>query len=184
MTLLDDTAPVLVTARCELWRPRPSDLPDLVRLVADEETRRFLGPSRDGEAAQFERLLRNAGSWALYGYGTFLVRERGGDGSIVASCGIFHSWRGYGAEAGLDDVPEAGWIVRADHWRRGLAGEVMEAVVRWFDETHGRRRVACMIEDGNVASEKVAARIGFVACGTHAIDDPAGPVTLNLYERV
>jgi len=176
-------APVAVTERCELWRPQRTDLAGLVRLVSDEETRRFLGPARDGEASQFERLQRNAGCWALYGYGTFIVRQRGGD-EIIASCGVFHSWRGYGSEVGMDDVPEAGWIVRADHWRRGLAGEIMAGALAWFDATHGKQSIKCMIEDGNAASEKVAARLCFRRYGVHMIEDPNGPVQLNLYERV
>jgi RimJ/RimL family protein N-acetyltransferase len=175
--------PVLVTPRCELWRPQRGDLAGLCRLISDEETRRFLGPSRQGEAAQFERLTRNAGCWALYGYGTFIVRPRGED-EVIASCGVFHSWRGYGADAGMDDVPEAGWIVRADRWGQGLAGEIMTPALDWFDRTHGRQRIACMIEPGNTASEKLAARLGFVPCGVHRIEEEGEPVAINLFERV
>lgn len=173
--------PLLRTGRFGLWLPARGDVPGLRRLIADDETRRYLGPARDSEAAQFERLTRNAGSWALYGYGTFSVRPHGSD-EIVASCGVFHTWRGYGPVVNLDDVPEAGWIVRQDWWRRGVAVEAMEAVLAWFDATHGPRRIACMIEEGNVASEKVAGRFGFLPYGSHVTDD-GGAVTLNLFER-
>lgn len=152
------SGPLLTTERFELWLPQSSDREDLFRLTEDEDTRRFLGGMAADRADSFGRLLKNAGGWSLYGYGTFMVRETDGAG-IIANCGVFHTWRGL---PGLDDVPEAGWIVRHDWWGKGLASEVMRAALAWFDETHGPRRVACMIEQGNVASERIAARLGFV----------------------
>jgi RimJ/RimL family protein N-acetyltransferase len=125
----------------------------------------------------FQRLLRNAGSWALYGYGTFMVRPRG-QAAIVANCGVFRSFRGFGQ--GLDDVPEAGWIIHRDWWGRGVASEVMQAALAWFDARYGRQRVACMIEDGHAASAVVAAKLGFVQYGRHK---PADGRELVLYER-
>lgn len=169
--------PLLRTERLELWRPRADDLPGLVELIAAEETRRFLGSTEPSPKDQFARLLRQAGSWSLYGYGTLFVRERGQD-TLIGSCGVFHSWRGLGQ--GMDDVPEAGWIVHRDHWGRGIAGEAMRATLAWFDTAIGPRRIAAMIGETNVASQAVAARLGFVECGRQVFED--SPVIL--YERL
>lgn len=171
--------PVLRTERFELWKPQLDDLPGLVRLVEDEETRRFLGPTRADAANQWERLVRNAGGWALYGYGTFAVRRPGSD-EIVATGGIFHSWRGFGAH--YDDCPEAGWIVRADHWRQGVARELMDAALGWFDSGFGPRRIVCMIENGNAASERLAQVLGFRRYDEMVAEGDR--LTLGLYERV
>ena len=173
------TALLLRTARFELWRPQATDLAGLVALVDDEETTRFLGPARATAHNQFERLTRNAGGWSLYGYGTAAVRLAGGDGAIIGSCGVFHSWRGFGK--GMDDTPEAGWIVRRDHWGQGVAREAMTAILAWFDATHGLRRIACMIEEGNAASERLAATLGFAAYGAHELEDGAN---VRLFERL
>lgn len=172
--------PLLVTQRFELWKPRASDLDDMIRLIADDETRRFLGPALPEAKSVFERLQRNGGSWMFHGYGTFPVRRRG-KREIVANCGVFHSWRGFGK--GMDDVPEAGWIVRKDHWGQGLAREVMAAALEWFDRVHGPRRIACMIEEGNHASERVAAALGFTPCGSHDLGENGRPAFVNLFER-
>jgi len=175
-----ESGPVLTTDRFELWRPAASDLEDLVRLLSDDETRRYLGPAQHDARSVYERLQRNAGSWALHGYGTFPVRLRG-SGEIIANCGVFHSWRGFGK--GMDDVPEAGWIVRRDWWGKGLAAEVVPAALAWFDTVHGARRIACMIEQGNIASERIAALAGFNWYADHREDGVNSPL-VNLYERV
>ena len=171
------TQPLLHTERLELWKPRIGDMPGLVELIAADETRRFLGPAQADEKSQFEKLLKNAGGWALYGYGTFHVRLRG-EPAIIGSCGIFHSWRGFAQ--GMDDVPEAGWIIRNDHWGKGIAHEAMRAALDWFDKTYGPRRVAAMIEDGNTASQRVAGKLGFVEYGRQFYEDSP----LVLYERL
>ncbi|WP_338467358.1 GNAT family N-acetyltransferase [Novosphingobium sp. ZN18A2] len=175
---LSDTAPMIATDRLELWRPRPGDERGLFDVVAPEEVRYFLGnrPTSMGEEAA--RLLRNAGSWALFGYGTFVLREKGRD-EIAGIAGVFHSWRGFGK--GMDDTPEAGWILRQDTWGKGYAGEAMRAALAWFDGAHGKRRIACMIEDGHDASLALAAKLGFSRYDTHQPDQ--GERALILLER-
>ena len=172
--------PLLTTARLELWQPALRDLADLFELTRAEETRRFLGSFVPTEMDAFNRLHRNAGSWALHGYGTFMVRLRGQD-RIVGNCGVFRSHRGFGAGQGLDDVPEAGWIVHQEHWGEGIAREAMEAALAWFDQSHGRQRIACMIEEGHHASDALAGKLGFVRYGLHQGEQGA---PLVLYERL
>ena len=169
--------PVLTTERLELWRPATSDHAGLLALTTPEPVRRFLGPSQPTPEDAFARLLRNAGSWALYGYGVFIVRERGG-AEIVASCGVFHTWRGFGES--MDDVPEAGWIIAEPHWGKGYASEAMQAALAWFDATHGLRRTVCMIEEGHSGSAAVAAKLGFEEYARHVPDEGRA---LVLYER-
>lgn len=171
-------APLLSTPRLDLWCPRADDLPGLVTLLSGEEMTRFLGPARATPESQFDRLLRNVGSWILYGYGVAVVRQRGQD-AIIGTCGVFHSWRGFGK--GLDDSPEAGWIVRDDHWGKGYAREAASAMLDWFDQTHGPRRIACMIDKANTSSDRLARTLGFVPYDSHK--DDAGAV-LILYERL
>jgi RimJ/RimL family protein N-acetyltransferase len=171
------TGPLLTTERLALWQPQASDLASLIELMTPDETRRFLGATPPDNRGQFERLLRNAGSWSLFGYGSFMLRRPGED-AILGSCGVFHSHRGFGQ--GMDDVPEAGWIVRNDCWGQGYANEAMERILDWFDTTHGPRRIAAMIEEGNAASERVAGALGFVRYGRQEYEG----AQLNLYERL
>jgi len=175
---VNDDEPFLLTERLALWKPRASDRAELFAMVAPPEVRRFLGDRPTSEADEFARLIRNAGSWMLYGYGTFICRDRA-DGRLVALCGLFHSWRGFAK--GLDDAIEAGWIVAQEDWGKGIAGEAMRAAIDWFDAAIGPRRIACMIEEGNAASLALAARLGFTR---YAVEDIGEERPLILLERL
>ena len=163
-----NAGPVLVTERLELWRPQASDRPLLEAMMEPAAVRRYLGAMEPSTPDVFARLLRNAGSWALYGYGTFMVRERGGH-AIVGNCGVFRSWRGLGDD--FDDKPEAGWILAESHFGKGVAHEAMDAALGWFDREHGPRAVVAMIDPDNAPSLRLATKLGFVPTRLASLPD-------------
>ncbi len=148
---------MLLTERLELRRPTAADLEPMFAIVSNPDTGRHLG-TRAGFADHFERFCRNAGSWLLFGYGSFIVRWRGEEAPI-GNCGIFRTFRGLGED--FDGFAEAGWILHADCTGKGIAGEAMLAAFEWFEAEHGRQRVVCMIAPGNAASFALAAKLGF-----------------------
>lgn len=149
--------PFLVTERLELWRPQASDLPRMIEIVSDPETHRYLGP-QGTYAEHLTRIMRNAGSWMLFGYGLLVVKRRD-TGETIGNCGIFHSVRGLGDD--FDDRAEGGWIIAANHVGQGFAGEAMRAIIDWFDK-HFARELMCMISEGNAPSFRLAEKLGFV----------------------
>lgn len=153
------TGPELSTDRLDLWRPAARDHAAFVDLMVDDEVRLHLGGRPTNAVEEFNRLCRNAGSWALFGYGTFVCRAKGSD-EVLGICGVFHSWRGFGK--GLDDTAEIGWIFARKAWGRGIATEAARASLAWFDTAFPGRRVSCMIDDTNLPSLAVAAKLGFV----------------------
>jgi len=170
-------APHLVTERLDLRLPTAADVAAMAAIVAHEDTRRHLGPAFD-PADHFQRFSRNAGSWLLYGYGGFMVRLRGSE-ELIGNCGVFHSWRGLGAD--FDDTPEAGWILRHDQVGRGIGIEAMTAAFGWFDRAYGPRRVVCMITPENEASVRLAGKLGFTPMRESVLPDGD---TVVLLERV
>lgn len=182
MSMQPSSAPLIETERLELWQPRAGEYPEQLAMISHPETRRFLGPAEPSLMDSFARELRNAGCWSLYGYGTFYARLKG-QTPIIGGCGVFRSYRGFGK--GMDDVPEAGWIIHHDHGGQGYASEAMQAILAWFDRTHGVQRITCMIEEGNTASDKLAQKLGFVRYGSHVPTEEADdPSPLVLYERI
>lgn len=168
--------PLLVSDRLELWRPTFADLQPMFEIMQDERTWRHFGAPIE-MAEHSLRFFRNAGSWDLCGYGSFMVRRRG-DSAVIGNCGIFHSWRGVGAD--FDDNPEAGWIIAADQAGQGFAGEAMEAALAWFDRQHGPRRMVALIAPDNAPSQKLAVRLGF----THMRQADFHGAPHDLFERL
>ncbi|ANU06684.1 GNAT family N-acetyltransferase [Paraurantiacibacter namhicola] len=151
------TGPFLTTDRLELWRPTQADMRPMFAIISEPETGLHFGNSVTLDD-HFMRFCRNAGSWALYGYGGLMVRERGGDGSLLGNCGIFHSIRGMGED--FDDRAEAGWILRHASTGKGYAEEAMRAILAWFDREYGQE-VMCMVAPANTPSLKLADKLGF-----------------------
>ena len=154
--------PELVTERLRLRPPTLADAPRLAALVAPEAVHRYLGGPQTPEES-WNRFVRGAGCWRLFGYGPFVV-ERRSDGRFVGNCGLFRGRRGLGPA--FDNQPEAGWVVA--HWAagRGYAGEAMTTILQWFDATPAASAVVAMIEPANEPSIALARRLGFRARGT------------------
>lgn len=164
------TEPVLETARLRLRVPTHADFDAVHRLTLSDAVRAFLGRSPPSIEDSFARFLRGFGCWRLFGYGNF-VAERRDDSAFVGSIGLFKAMRGLGED--FDRDPEAGWIIHEDHWGQGYATESMTAVLAWLDGAHGATRTVCMISPGNIASERVAAKLGYRPIGMVTYkDDP------------
>jgi RimJ/RimL family protein N-acetyltransferase len=153
--------PTLESPRLLLRPHRIDDFEAVHGLTLAPETRAFLSgePSRE---ESYKRLLTSIASWHLFGYGTFAVLERGG-GEYVGNCGLFRMERDL--DPPFQGEPEAGWIVAQPCWGRGFAVEAMTAVLAWFDAELPIRRTVCMISQGNAASERVAAKLGYKPIG-------------------
>lgn len=153
------SAPLYLTESHNLRMRAPTldDAEALYRLTEPPETRRFLGIAEASRSDSFNRLLRNAGSWSLFGYGIMMVEEKA-SGAFVGQCGLFRADRGHGADF---NMPEAGWIIAQEHWGKGYATEAMQAIIPWFEGKFGKQPMGCMIEFGHVASDKVARKLGF-----------------------
>lgn len=163
------THPVFSSERLDFWRPVASDFEALQALLAPEAVRRFLGNRPVDPVDEFQRFLRNAGSWSLYGYGNFLVRRRGED-TLIGLVGVFRSLRP--VQTGIDG-PEVGWIIGEPFWGQGMASEAAAASLAWFDRNHGIQPIACMIDADNLASLAVAEKLGFVRHGATELDGTA-----------
>ena len=157
----------LATERLRLRQPVLADAPRIAALVGPEAVHRHLGGPQTPEES-WNRFVRGAGSWALFGYGPFLI-ERAKDGRFVGTCGLFRGRRGLGRA--FDSVPEAGWVLAHWAWGQGYAAEAMGAVLRWLDEGPTPSAVVAMIDPDNRASIHLAGKLGFRAWGSARYHD-------------
>lgn len=168
-------APTLHTERLTL---RPLSLGDWEAYAAawaDPRLTEFIGGQPRTRTESWGKFLQGIGLWPLFGYGywSFVDRE---NGAFLGNGGLASFERGLPE---LESYPEAGWAFVPDAWGRGLATEAMAAILAWADEALDRPEIRCIIDPGNTASQRVAAKLGFEAMGE--VDFPPGRT--GLYRR-
>jgi RimJ/RimL family protein N-acetyltransferase len=143
---------VLETARLRL-RPLTTSEADVaawVELHADPRVSEFVGSYTRERAV--ERLGVIERQWAERGHGLFAV-ESLADGRFLGRSGLQY-WEQW-------DEVEAGWTYRPDAQGHGYATEAASAILEWGWQSLAVASVTAMIEPRNLASARVAQRLGF-----------------------
>jgi len=151
--------PVVETERLRLRGHRVQDLAACAAMWAEEGVTRFIGGRPLTEEETWARMLRHAGHWALLGFGSWVVEERG-TGRFLGEAGLAE-WR-RAIEPPIAGRREAGWVFAAAAQGKGYASEAMRAVLAWGEARFGDGRSVCLIAPGNAASLKLAGRLGYV----------------------
>lgn len=168
-------APVLETPRLRLRPPENTDLDAASAMWADEDVVRFIGGKPRNRQEVWFALLRGAGLWVLKGYGYWVITDRQ-SGEFYGEAGFADFQRGIPSD--LVSGPEAGWAFARAAWSRGLASEAVTAMHAWLDgQSHGHS--SCVIEPGNEASIRVAAKLGYRQNGSTLLSG----VPVNTYRR-
>jgi RimJ/RimL family protein N-acetyltransferase len=143
----------LETGRLILRKMREDDLEDLLRIFTDPNVMASFGGNLFTHDQMQSWLQRNLDHQDRYGYGLFSVIYKP-EGLLVGDCGLEHME----VEGALET--ELGYDFRSDYWNRGLATEAAAAVCDFAFETLKLPRLVSLIRTGNLASERVAEKIG------------------------
>lgn len=150
--------PTLESDRLVFRGHRVSDWPDCVRLWSDPQVVRFIGGRVFTPEEVWARVLRYAGHWALLGFGFWVVHEKA-TGAFVGEAGLADYRRSILPAL---KSPEVGWALVPGAQGRGLATEAVRTVLAWA-EANGHPRTQCLIDPSNLASIRVAEKVGFGA---------------------
>jgi RimJ/RimL family protein N-acetyltransferase len=152
----------LTTDRLLLRTWTIDDYEPFAAMFAEQEVMRFL--SSDGQPqsrfASWQNFAAQVGHWKLRGFGLFAVVERG-SGEFVGRVGPWFP-------EGWPDV-EIGWTLRSRFWGRGYATEAARAVLPYVFDDLGKNRVISLIPPDNLASIRVAFKLGEVLEGTTTV---------------
>ncbi|MEM6616900.1 MAG: GNAT family N-acetyltransferase [Pseudomonadota bacterium] len=138
--------------------PDLSAYDDLVRLRGDAEVMKFVSGSPQDAEAVWYRLLRSMGHWEAFGYGYWMLHDRGTN-AFLGEAGIAHFRRLIVPP--LPDVPEAGWMLLPSAWGRGLATEAMRAIIAWADDHVDYQEMVSIYAPEHTASIRVGEKCGF-----------------------
>jgi RimJ/RimL family protein N-acetyltransferase len=115
-----------------------------------------------------------AGSWALHGFGMFSVIEKA-SGRWIGRLG---PWRPEGWPG-----DEIGWGLVRSAWGKGYATEGAAAAGDWAIEALGWDDLIHCIDPDNVASARVAERLGSVLRGRGRLPAPFEHVEVDIWGR-
>ena len=152
------TIPTLDTPRLRLRPHRPDDLAACAALWADPGVVRFITGRPQSREESWTRLLRYAGHWAWLGFGYWALEEQAG-GAYVGELG-FADFKREGLPF-LAGRPELGWALSPAVQGRGYATEAVTAALAWGDVHLPAAETACIIAPENLASLRVAAKLGY-----------------------
>jgi RimJ/RimL family protein N-acetyltransferase len=68
-------------------------------------------------------------------------------------------------KAGFWKIPEIGYILHPDHWRKGFGAEILQALIAYGFEERGFDHIFADVDPENVASIKLLKRMGFEETG-------------------
>lgn len=150
--------PILTTERCMLRAIRAEDAPALFTLRSDPRVMEHLGRPRASTLADAEELIAriarnlesNEGiSWAI----TF----KGSD-TLIGTIGFYRLKKEHYRS-------EVGYLLSPEHWRKGLMGEALDAVVHFGFHTIGFHSLEAVTAPENTASNTLLERKGFIREG-------------------
>ena len=142
--------PTLETDRLRLRHWDVKDFEAYAALRTDPDLQRYVGGPVSKEKA-WEDFCAAPGQWALRDFGVFLVAEKDSD----AAAGFAGLW--YPPDIA---EPELCWSLFPGHTGKGYATEAAAEAKRWANETLGLPALMSFVHPENLASQKVAERLG------------------------
>jgi len=144
-------APILTTERLLLRMLQESDFEQYAAIHMDPDVTRFTARTQLDLFESYKHLAMIVGLWHLKGFGFWGVFERE-SGKLAGRVG-FHQpvmWPDF----------ELGWTIGKKFWGKGYAPEAAKACLDYAFDTMGKKRVISLIDPLNVASIRVAEKIG------------------------
>ncbi len=145
---------ILETPRLVLRRQVLEDLDALWALYGDPEVTKYIPDApktRDEAREELEWFLNGHPRHPELGLWATVLKE---DGTFIGRSGLL-PW----TIDGREEV-EVAYTIARPYWGRGLGTEIAQGIARYAFEALGLSRLICLIEPENVASQKVAEKIG------------------------
>ncbi|MGI4835863.1 MAG: GNAT family N-acetyltransferase [Janthinobacterium lividum] len=152
------TAPTLETERLRLRAYQAADLAPRLAMWQQPQFYQHLTGQPATESEVWTKLLRDAGLWAVCGYGYWAIEEKA-TGDCVGAVGFADFRRDL--TPALGPYPEAGWVLAPRVHGQGYGTEALGAALAWGDAHLPQPRTVCIISLANEPSRRLAAKLGY-----------------------
>ncbi|MBF2067464.1 MAG: GNAT family N-acetyltransferase [Calothrix sp. C42_A2020_038] len=150
--------PKIVTKQLILRGFEENDLDAYAEMCGDVEVMRYVGSGQTmTRSDSWRSMAMMLGHWYLRGYGFWAVEQRR-TGEMIGRVGCWQpeGWLGF----------EVGWMIRRAFWGRNFATEAGSAAMEYAFEELQQPRVISIIQPENIASRRVAEKLGEKLEGT------------------
>ena len=144
----------MITSRLFLRPIAPSDAPALFAARGDPEVMRFWDWPELKSATELEEIIRGQEHDLREGRMMWWVVALSPEGPAIGDCDLSEIDTHHGRA-------EVGFLFARAHWGKGYAREAMEAVLGHGFGQLGLKRLTARVHEGNDASIKLLARLGF-----------------------
>jgi ribosomal-protein-alanine N-acetyltransferase len=135
----------IVTERLVLRRAREDDLAEMHAVLSDRQAMRYWSTPPHTELAEtrewLAKMIEDHGS----ARDDYLIEL---DGRVIGKAGCYR-------------LPEIGYILHPDHWRRGYAREALSAVIAAIFARHDVPALTADVDPRNRASLDLLLKLGF-----------------------
>jgi RimJ/RimL family protein N-acetyltransferase len=162
---------MIETERLLLRLPSLDDIDRWAELMADADAARFIGGVQP-KPVVWRIVMSQAGAWALTGVGMFSVIEKSTGrwlGRVGPWCPL--GWPG----------TEVGWALHPDAQGHGYALEAARASMDYAADVLGWTDIIHSIDPANVASQRLAERLGSVNRGMGRLPAPYEDMPVQLW---
>ncbi len=130
---------------------READFDQFARMCRDPEVMRFLGGEVTSDIDVWRQMASIMGHWYFRGHGIWAVEEKS-TGNLIGRIGFIYpiGWPAF----------ELGWTLARESWGKGYATEGAQRALQYAFTEMGRDHVISLIAPANVASARVAQRLG------------------------
>ena len=135
------------TERCLIRELSLSDLPALYELYDKPGMTDYVEPLYDYETELEYQKAYIENMYGFYEYGMWLVFSKE-TGELIGRAGLEHN--------------EMGYMIAPELWNRGYATEVCRFIIDYARENTDFEELYCRIDERNVASVRLAKKLGFV----------------------
>jgi len=150
--------PTLETDRLVLRAHRADDFDAFAAMWADPRVAQYVGGMPASREASWSKLMRLMGVWQALGFGFFAIEEKR-TGDYIGGAG-FHEMR-RDMTPSIEGTLEAGWGLAPAAHGKGYATEAMRAALEWARAQNFGMSLTCIIDVANLASQRVAEKLGF-----------------------
>ena len=154
---------ILETERTIVRELTLDDIDDLYKLYAEPGIADYIPPLCEDreEEVEFEKVYIES-MYGFYGYGIWVILDRETE-RFIGRAGITH-------RDGYENL-EVGYMLSNAWQHKGIATEVMTAILEYAEKKYGCTKFNAFIADENTDSVKFAERLGFKKHGYAAVED-------------